>query len=444
MRTIDSKDGLFLFVDCQNPSVHSLRWYELLESLIVRLSEKYKVLIDLSSYKFDEKNAAYSFEKLLLQIHKNLNGQRILFIFDEIEMICIDTASAKHWKSDLDFVYFWQTIRAFCQEHQNELSFLVAGVNPHCVEIGSSHGVDNPIFSMINPVYLELFGINDVKNMVGSVGKYMGLEFDEEIYTKLVEDYGGHPFLIRHICSLINSLIPLERPTRVNKYDYEKEKENYDIAISKYIEQIIQVLKISYPNEYKLLEILAVQGNDAFLNNLGRADYSTIQHLIGYGVLKKYKDAYFITIEALKLYLKNNTDLMNADTMEEKRTAISIKRNKLEIKLREMIYTVFITKHGKLEARERILKAKKTEERVKFEGIALNELMEKEYFFPELKILIDKNWDDFSKVFIDKSKFKLNMDIINTYRIDAHAKSITEEDYLMTNMALKWIEECVY
>ncbi|WP_110929913.1 ATP-binding protein [Paenibacillus bouchesdurhonensis] len=444
MRTIESKDGVYIFIDCQNPSVHTLRWFELLESLINKLIKKYDIQVDVSEYTFNEKYAASSFEDLMLHIYKALNSKRILFIFDEVEMISIDTASAECWRNGLDFVYFWQTIRAFYQEHQNELCFLVAGVNPHCVEVASIQGIDNPIFSMINPAYLELFGIYDVKNMVSSIGKYMGLDFDEEIYTKLVEDYGGHPFLIRHICSLINSSVSLERPINVNKYDYNREKQNYDIAISKYIEQIIQVLKISYPKEYNLLEILAVQGNEAFLSKLGKADFSTIQHLIGYGILKKYKETYFITIEALAIYLKNNSTLLVDNSMEEKRTAISKRRNKLEIKLREMIYTVFITKYGKIDAREKILKAKKTEERTKFEGIPLNELMEKEYYFPELKVLIDKNWEDFFKVFEDKSKFKLNMEIINTYRVDAHAKSITEEDYLMTHMALKWIEECVF
>lgn len=444
MRTIESKGGVYLFVDCQSPSVHALRWYELLESLIIRISEKYNIQLNVSDYKFDEKNAASSFEKLLLMIYRELNGKRILFIFDEIEMICVDTSSSKHWKSDLDFVNFWQTIRAFCQEHQNELSFLVAGVNPHCVEVSSIQGIDNPIFSMIHPIYLGLFGIEDVKNMVSSIGRYMGLDFDEEIYTKLVEDYGGHPFLIRHICSLINHSVSLERPQRVNKYDYEREKANYDIAIAKYIEQIIQVLKLSYTKEYELLEVLAIKGNEMFVEKIGKTNYPTIQHLIGYGVLKKYKDTYFITIEALKLYLINNSNLLSDNTMEEKRIAISTRRNRLEIKLREMIYNVFITKYGRVEARGKILSAKRTDERAQLEGIFLNEIMEKKYFFPELKILIDKNWDDFSKVFIDKSRFKLNMDVINTYRIDAHGKSITDEEYLMICMALKWLEECVF
>jgi len=443
MRTIKSKDGLFLFLDCQSPSIHSLRWFELLEHLIERLIQKYDLSIDMKPYIFDEKKAAKSFETLFLEIHGNLNGQRILLIFDEIEMICIDTASANHWRNEIDFIYFWQTIRAFCQEHQNELSFLVAGVNPHCVEVVSVEGIDNPIFSMINPIYLDLFDIHEVRNMVSSIGKYMGLIFDEEIYTKLVEDYGGHPFLIRHICSLINKGVPLERPARVNKYDYEKEKAVYDIAITKYIEQIIQVLKHSYPYEYKLLELLAVQGNEAFKNSIGRSDYTTIEHLTGYGILKKHRDMYFITIEALNLYLKNTTDMYVTNTIEEKRTAISERRNKLEVKIREMIYTLFIAKYGKVEAREKILKVKKTEDRIKFEGIPLNRLMEEEYYFPELKVIVDKNWDDFSNIFLDKSKMKLNMDIINTYRIDAHAKSITDEDFVMLNIALQWIEESV-
>lgn len=444
MRTIESKDGVFLFTDCQNPSVHALRWYELLESLIIRLSEQYKVQINVSDYVFDEKHASYSFEKLLLQIYRDINNKRILLIFDEIEMICIDTASANHWRNDLDFVYFWQTIRSFCQEHQQELSFIVAGVNPHCVEIASIKGIDNPIFSMINPVYLELFGIQDVKNMVGSIGKYMGLEFDEEIYTKLVEDYGGHPFLIRHICSLINNSISLERPKRVSKYDYQREKCNYDVAISKYIEQITQVLKVSYPKEYEMLEILAVKGNEDFIKNIGTYDTSIIQHLTGYGVLKKYKDTYFITIEALKLYLNNRSNLFIDNTLEEKRTAISIRRNKIEIKLRDVIVTVFVSKYGKINAREKILKAKKTEERSKLEGIGINELMEKQYFFPELKVIIDKNWDDFSNIFTDKNKFKIYMDIINTHRIDAHGKGISEDDYFMLNLSLKWLEEHLF
>lgn len=78
---------------------------------------------------------------------------------------------------------------------------------------------------------MNLFDLSNVKDMIGHIGKYMGLNFDEEIYTKLTEDYGGHPFLIRHICSLINKDISLDRPCQVSKYEYATKKKEYDAIV---------------------------------------------------------------------------------------------------------------------------------------------------------------------------------------------------------------------
>jgi AAA-like domain len=440
-RTIQSKNGKSVYIDCQNPSIHGIRWFELLKVIVEKIVREYNVNFELDSYNFDESSASKSFEDVIVKLYKILDNKRILLIFDEIEMISVDTASSNHWKNENDFVYFWQTIRAFCQEHQVELSFLVAGVNPHCIEKVSVNGIDNPIFSMIDPIYLNLFDINDVQNMVKNIGKYMGLNFDEEIYTKLVEDYGGHPFLVRHICSLINKGIPLDRPQQISKYDYETEKNNYDIRISKYIEQIVYVLKHWYPKEYELLEILAIKGNDKFLNSLGRNDYITIDHLMGYGILKKHRDTYFITIQALKIYLVNNSDVYLTETLEQKRAVISSRRNRLETSLREITKTILMANYGKIEARNKILAVKKTEDRAKLEGTETNYLMKEHFFFPELKILISKNWDIFKNIFMDKGYFESYMEIINSQRIDAHAKDITEDEYVIFDLAMKWMEK---
>lgn len=78
---------------------------------------------------------------------------------------------------------------------------------------------------------MNLFDLSNVKDKIGHIGKYMGLNFDEEIYTKLTEDYGGHPFLIRHICSLINKDISLDRPCQVSKYEYATKKKEYDAIV---------------------------------------------------------------------------------------------------------------------------------------------------------------------------------------------------------------------
>lgn len=444
MRRIDSKEGRYLFTDCQSPSIHALRWFELIQHILLNLIDKYSIEINLDNFDFNEKSAAGIFEKVMLEIYSCLKEKRILLIFDEIEMITIDTSSSVHWREGMDFVYFWQTIRAFYQSHPQVICFLIAGVNPHCVEVASVNNIDNPIFSMIDPMYLNLFQYEDVKNMVSSIGKYMGLDFDEQIFTLLANDYGGHPFLIRHICSLINSNAPLERPHNVSKYSYLTEKRNYDISISKYIEQIIQVLKNSYPNEYLLLETLAVKGNDSFKSCITISDFSTIQHLMGYGILHKYQNDYNITIQALSIYLKNSSKLLEEDSQEAKRANIGNRRNRIESKLRDLIYVTIVGIFGKDEGRTKILSVKKSEDRGKYADISTKDILANEYYLREVKILIEKNWENFKHHLCDKSKFSSYIQIINDYRVDAHAKDITDDDYMMTNIALKWFESILF
>lgn len=89
---------------------------------------------------------------------------------------------------------FGKQVRSAFQKQSECFTFLIAGVNPLCIETAYVNNVENPIFSMISIEYLNLFDLSNVKDMIGHIGKYMGLNFDEEIYTKLTEDYGGHPF----------------------------------------------------------------------------------------------------------------------------------------------------------------------------------------------------------------------------------------------------------
>ena len=56
--------------------------------------------------------------------------------------------------------------------------------------------------------------------MVRRLGRIMGLKFDEVIYGKLTEDCGGHPYLMRHICSVIHKISNSDRPIRVDKTLY--------------------------------------------------------------------------------------------------------------------------------------------------------------------------------------------------------------------------------
>lgn len=442
-RLIALRGGNCIYIDCQNPSVHKCRWNELLYYIIQEIIKKYNIKVSNFNNEsmYTERLASDSFEEDISKLYKLLNNRRILLIFDEIEHITFETSTSIHWTDENDFVNFWQTLRAIFQKNNSYFSFIITGVNPSSIETVSIKGYDNPIFGMINPIYLELFKIKDVKDMITNIGKYMGLNFEEEIFTKLTDDYGGHPFLIRHICSLINSQVKVTRPYIVTKYDYEMKKADYDKSISSNIKQILETLEKCYPREYSLLETLAVEGNEAFKKRIFSYD-NEILHLIGYGVLKENNENYFITINAITEYIKKSyKDKRKPDNKEAVWEKISIKRNSIESKLRNLIVINLTVNFGKKNLKEKILEVIEENKKEEVRGKDVKDIVNNTLFLLDLKKLIIKNWKLFERVFNDKFKFENFLDIINKYRVDAHAKVISEDDYGLLMIAFRWFDE---
>ena len=69
---------------------------------------------------------------------------------------------------------------------------------------------------------------------------------------------------------------------------------------------------------------------------------------------------------------------------------------------------------------------------------AVNEL-----YLSQLGIIMGKDWDKYEKMFSDKKKFNMYLDIINEHRIDAHAKDLDEESQAVLNYAFKFFEEAL-
>ena len=92
-----------------------------------------------------------------------------------------------------------------------------------------------------SPIYLPLFDKEKIKQMVSTIANYMGLSFDEDIYTYLKDDYGGHPFLIRQVCSLIHKNINTQRPQKVVGLFYQSKKDLFARNLKDYDELILQV-----------------------------------------------------------------------------------------------------------------------------------------------------------------------------------------------------------
>lgn len=450
---VDQSQGIVKYFDCTK--YHHLRWYQFLRQITRELAEKYLCGNDKCSLlqeleeEYDETTANISFEKSLKKVYNRLANKRILLIFDEIEQISFSTSPSVHWKENNDSLFFWQAIRSIFQSDSHLFSFIITGVNPKCIEDSKINGTDNPIFNILTPIYVPLFEYNDVKTMVSNIGGHLGLLFEEEIYSKLVDDYGGHPFLTRQICSKINNELLKEnqiRPYTISKYTYDKRSDDYRTQMEAVFSQILGVLRDYYPNEYELLKILALDGSNTFKRKLVYGD-SSISHLLGYCLIKNVEGDYYIRIKSIGDYLirTNKYDItLNSDV--EKREQIVRRRSIIENKLRELVLNQLRIKYGKKAREQLLLKTNGTttdktqEEKIK---TAPNlESAMKELYFLQLKDLIIKDWKDYSAIFSDRVKFEQFYDLINRFRkVDAHSGSISDEDNAILHIAFRYFEE---
>lgn len=458
---VERDNGVAIYFDCSK--FHHQRWNLFLYQIVQEIIEKYKndtqepdtlhlspdfYLAD-TELRYVEAKATLSFEADLTAIYKNLNKTRILLIFDEIEQISYTTSPSEHWKSGNDAFFFWQVIRSISQTNNELLSYVITGVNPKCIEIAKINGNPNPIFNGLTPQFISLFDLDDIKNMVSSIGGHLGIRFEEEIYTKLIDDYGGHPFMTRQVCSRMNSEL-LERhearPFKISKYNYEKHAKEYQSKMVGVIEQILGVLQDYYPEEYEALKVLALNGVAAFRKQIGFNENS-IAHLLGYCLIAKENDEYFIQIKSIQEYINNQHCYEKTlTTQPEKRARIQERRSNIEEKLRNIIFVNLKTKYGS-KAKERFMlyiqntSTDPTREKAMQKSNLKDALTEAN--FSQLKAIILKDWKDYQTLFCDRVKFEQFFDVINTFRVDAHTKEISEEDEALITIAFKYFEKAL-
>ncbi|HFR4184936.1 TPA: cold shock domain-containing protein [Bacillus cereus] len=442
-RLVETRKGMSVYIDCQNPGVYNLRWYELLENIINRIDEDYGLGLTSFDEKYNEKNASKYFLKSLQEIYK-IKNKRVLLIFDEIENITYELSRNEYWKSGEDFLSFWQTIRSIIQTDSNLCSFVIAGVNPKITEQVSINGFDNPIFNNISVAYLDLFSLEDVKGMVGEIGSYMGLKFDESVYHKLHTNYGGHPFLIRNVCSMLNSQFK-QRPYRITSRDYDDYKDEIDARLISYIQSILFVLESWYSLEFDILKDIALDNKVDYLNKINTNTLS-INHLLGYGIVtQSAKNNYYIEIDAIKGYMKSNYKNEHIPTeQEEFREMISSRRNNIEKKLRVLAKQVLSIKYGKDKLPDIVVKYTRGSIEAILERRENRDLFEALYF-SELRNIIIGEYNAFNNILtLDKAIFISAMNKINENRyVDAHAGDITREEYAKLHLYFNEIEEAL-
>ena len=435
-------------IDCQSPSVHQHRWNELLHRIAEesRNAKKSKAKIaDRSAY--TPQMASDVFEQDMLRIHSSKKAEPLLLIFDEIERISPGTAASPHWRTENDFVYFWQSIRSFFQRNRGVFTFLLVGTNPSCIEASTVIGQDNPIFGFLPHEYLPPFSADQVAEMVGRLGRYMGLEFDSMLYGMLTDDFGGHPFLIRQVCSEIHDVAPKDRPTRVSKPLYEQAKEQFNGKSSQYLSMILDVLEEQYKDEYEMLRYLAAGDLDSF-ESLAAVSPEYTSHLKGYGLITTSHRRTSFRIECVREFMATRHKYSSLTLTPEQRDAeVAERRAKLEQNLRKVVRNQLKASLGAKAAREKVISAVPDKRKEQLAGLDIDKLLapsDSPLFFLELISIVSREWELFKNMIpMEKQKAVMMLEEVNRMRRDAHSNSVTEEQLQELRIYFSRFEEAL-
>ncbi|MDR0307392.1 MAG: AAA-like domain-containing protein [Chitinispirillales bacterium] len=440
-------------IDCQDTAFNQKRWHKALFYIISEIKKQNNIQCKVAEEsEYDVENASTKFEKDLKRLYSKTDNKPFLIIFDEIENISPITSPNVYWKEDLDFVSFWQTVRSkfqkFIREENAVFSFLVVGTNPKAIETSRINDTENPIFNNVPFEFIQGFTVEQTTEMVSKLGGYMGLNFDDTLFGKLRDDYGGHPYLIRHLCSITNELTNKHRPASVDKTHYAKAKTLFNERYSSYLEMVLEVLVRFYPEEYEMLNYLAVEDFDTF-NDLANLSPDLIAHLKGYNVIEENDGNYYFKIEAIKEYLKNkNKYKIKLNTTEDKWKEISERRNKVEPKLRQLVRMQLQAYFGKPDAFKEVVDIYGEPRKTKLVGSDYNDLFDAkktEVYFSDLTKIISKHYNQvFKNIFgSNKDEIKVALETINKFRTDAHAKEITNDEMDFFRVHMSRIEKIV-
>lgn len=445
MRKSKVQDFLSLFIDCQDTGFSMLRWNRALcyivEKLNEQIPEEYRIRIDPKL--FSEENASNSLLQCLKTISKSLN-KTILLLFDEIENITFEKSSVENWCDGFDFIYFWQSIRSIYQRSNNIFTFCIIGTNPKCIETPTFKGKDNPIYNMIQPTYIPGFDHKQTREMVRKLGRFMGIKFDEGIYTRLVEDYGGHPFLMRLLCSKIAKLYN-DRPVQIDRSKYSEAKRSFD-KDDEYLDMILEVLLQFYPDEYEMLLLLAKEDYKSF-NFYATNDNSYVRHLLGYGLVQSLDGAnYDFKIDAIKEYLLRKNEYKKiAKSVEEQWTELCKSRNSIEIQLRKMVKAIIKVVYKNESDAKDYVTSKIFAGDKKYFAYSYSDLFDPKkttIYFKNLVVLINANWEYFTDYFGKQDVFLAHMQILNNEgRYDAHAKIPEQAEMNAVENATRYVKD---
>jgi hypothetical protein len=428
-----------LVIDCQDPAIHSKRYGALLEYIVLAIRDTLGLKrINIKMGDIPDQ-ISENFRKNLDQSLSDAKSN-VLMIFDEIENISPKTAASAHWREKDDSLLLWQTLRAYFQNPgKYKITFCFVGTNPQLFEMPKIVNIDNPIYLFAPKTFIPMLSFVETQEMVKRLGYFMGLDFSDSVIAHIHQRFGGHPFFIRQFCSQIHKKTPLTRPRHIS-LQVCRDIEGESLDIKGYLDEILTQLKAFYPEEHEMLELLA-RGDRETFREMTEYSAAFTEHLMGYGIIVKRGEDYEFAFDAVAASVKANLRDTAHMNLEQKRSEISRRRNKIEEEVRATLYRW--ARKLPLDAWESAFASCITEVRKKQIGdITINQAFSRTNsplnFVETLKFV--QCVTEMALEGTSMSEITGAMDLVNRMRIDAHAKQITDEDYNRLQEAFELLE----
>ena len=115
-----------------------------------------------------------------------------------------------------DYPEFAAVLRSVAEDPhcRGRFALLAAGLDPALNRVDRIDSGRNPFYAFFSEAPLGPLDLEDARTMVISIGGQMGIAYTDEALDLLVKAGGGHPFLIRQLCSW--AIRELERPATVD------------------------------------------------------------------------------------------------------------------------------------------------------------------------------------------------------------------------------------
>jgi hypothetical protein len=376
----------------------------------------------------------------------------LAIIFDEVDYITPASPNRAHWRED--FNIFWREFRVVYQEAQRmgfPLSVLVSGVSSHAFRVESFEGIENAGLHFVPEGYLAPFARQGSKQMIKDLCKRCGLILTDVDQNKLAETCGDFPYWIRLAGSYIHRAIDIQGRPRTLESDLVAR------LLTEFVDaEGVDAARVALEDlRRKTAEPIELLHRAAAVPHLSLAEGKL---LLRYGLASQIPAGVTVTSMMIRAGLAALTEqnsssqtlpepkeaamqlLLVPEEWAEELSVINRRRSIVERKLREFIhFSLKMAAPAGENWVDKVLKSLAERQRTELASLSGDALLNKLYW-KELGAVIIKHWQSFEKVFGDKKRFELAMELLND-RPDAHAKPIDAADVALYRRELVWLEE---